>query len=103
MRDRISIRISKGVADVRLVRADKMNAIDAAMFHALVAASDRLAMATALAKAGAIPSAFSMLMPSIPCRLPDARNQAAASPDPCAGMDAASQLRSSDARRLHCA
>jgi len=42
MDDRVSISISHGVADVRLVRADKMNALDAAMFDALVAASERL-------------------------------------------------------------
>jgi enoyl-CoA hydratase/carnithine racemase len=42
MDDRVSVSISQGVADVRLVRADKMNALDAAMFEALVAASDRL-------------------------------------------------------------
>src|SRR5260370_36537984 len=43
MEKRVTISISEGVADVRLVRADKMNALDAAMFDALVAASDRLA------------------------------------------------------------
>jgi enoyl-CoA hydratase/carnithine racemase len=43
MDDRVSVSISAGVADVRLVRADKMNALDAAMFDALVATSDRLA------------------------------------------------------------
>jgi enoyl-CoA hydratase/carnithine racemase len=43
MEKRVSISISEGVADVRLVRADKMNALDAAMFEAIVAASDRLA------------------------------------------------------------
>ncbi|TWC06002.1 enoyl-CoA hydratase/carnithine racemase [Bradyrhizobium macuxiense] len=42
MEDRVSISISNGIADVRLVRADKMNALDAAMFEALVAATDRL-------------------------------------------------------------
>jgi enoyl-CoA hydratase/carnithine racemase len=42
MDDRVKISISEGVADVRLVRADKMNALDAAMFEALVAASGRL-------------------------------------------------------------
>ncbi|MGY4161688.1 enoyl-CoA hydratase/carnithine racemase [Bradyrhizobium sp. USDA 4461] len=42
MEDRVSISISDGIADVRLVRADKMNALDAAMFEALVAATDRL-------------------------------------------------------------
>jgi enoyl-CoA hydratase/carnithine racemase len=43
MEQRVSVSISEGVADVRLVRADKMNALDAAMFDALVAASARLA------------------------------------------------------------
>src|ERR1700686_4228497 len=43
MEQRVSITIADGVADVRLVRADKMNALDAAMFDALVAPSERLA------------------------------------------------------------
>jgi len=43
MEQRVSIEITDGVADVRLVRADKMNALDAAMFEALVGATDRLA------------------------------------------------------------
>src|SRR3954467_14496274 len=43
MEQRVSIAITDGVADVRLVRADKMNALDAQMFEALVSASDRLA------------------------------------------------------------
>ena len=42
MNDRVSISIADGVADVRLVRADKMNALDMAMFDALVAAATRL-------------------------------------------------------------
>ncbi|MBB4425118.1 enoyl-CoA hydratase/carnithine racemase [Bradyrhizobium sp. CIR48] len=42
MEERVSISISEGVADVRLVRADKMNALDQPMFEALVAASERL-------------------------------------------------------------
>jgi enoyl-CoA hydratase/carnithine racemase len=42
MEDRIAVSITDGVADVRLVRADKMNALDAAMFAALVETSDRL-------------------------------------------------------------
>jgi enoyl-CoA hydratase/carnithine racemase len=42
MNDRVAVSISEGVADVRLVRPDKMNALDAAMFEALVATSDRL-------------------------------------------------------------
>lgn len=42
MNDRVSISITDGVADVRLVRADKMNALDMAMFDALVAAATRL-------------------------------------------------------------
>jgi enoyl-CoA hydratase/carnithine racemase len=43
MDNRVSVSMSDGVADVRLVRADKMNALDAAMFEALVATIDRLA------------------------------------------------------------
>ena len=43
MDDRVKITISDHIADVRLVRPDKMNALDAAMFDALVAASGRLA------------------------------------------------------------
>ena len=43
MDDRVRMSVSQGVADVRLVRTDKMNALDAAMFDALVATSGRLA------------------------------------------------------------
>src|ERR1700731_5005918 len=43
MEKRVSVTVADGVADVRLVRADKMNALDAAMFDALVATSERLA------------------------------------------------------------
>jgi enoyl-CoA hydratase/carnithine racemase len=42
MDNRVAIEITEGVADVRLVRADKMNALDMAMFEALVAATERL-------------------------------------------------------------
>src|SRR3982074_416821 len=42
MEKRVSVSISEGVADVRLVRAEKMNALDAAMFEAIVATCDRL-------------------------------------------------------------
>jgi enoyl-CoA hydratase/carnithine racemase len=42
MESRVSISILQGVADVRLVRTDKMNALDAEMFEALVAAGDGL-------------------------------------------------------------
>jgi enoyl-CoA hydratase/carnithine racemase len=42
MNDRVTIAIEDGVADVRLVRTDKMNALDDAMFNALVEAGDRL-------------------------------------------------------------
>jgi enoyl-CoA hydratase/carnithine racemase len=42
MNDRISVTIDGGVADVRLTRADKMNALDDAMFSALVETGDRL-------------------------------------------------------------
>ena len=42
MEERVRIEIEAGVADVRLARADKMNALDDAMFVALVAAGERL-------------------------------------------------------------
>ncbi len=42
MSDRISISIDDGVADVRLNRADKMNALDPAMIEALAGAIDQL-------------------------------------------------------------
>ena len=41
--DRVQIDVSDGVADVRLVRADKHNALDWPMFLALDAATDELA------------------------------------------------------------
>lgn len=40
---RINIAIEDGVADVRLARADKMNALDPAMFDAIIGAIDQLA------------------------------------------------------------
>ena len=42
MEDRITVEIQDGVADVRLVRVDKMNALDDAMFEALVKTGERL-------------------------------------------------------------
>ncbi len=42
MSDRITVTIEGGVADVRLVRVDKMNALDDAMFEALVETGERL-------------------------------------------------------------
>jgi enoyl-CoA hydratase/carnithine racemase len=42
MNDRVAVEITNGVADVRLVRADKMNALDNAMFQALIDAGERL-------------------------------------------------------------
>jgi enoyl-CoA hydratase/carnithine racemase len=41
--ERVTIAVTDGVADVRLNRPDKMNALDPAMFDALIAALDRLA------------------------------------------------------------
>lgn len=40
--DRIRVTMTDGVADVRMVRGDKMNALDFAMFDALAATCDRL-------------------------------------------------------------
>jgi enoyl-CoA hydratase/carnithine racemase len=42
MNDRVSITVADHVADVRLTRADKMNAIDPAMFKGIAAAIDQL-------------------------------------------------------------
>jgi enoyl-CoA hydratase/carnithine racemase len=42
MNDRVSVNIQDGVADVRLVRTDKMNALDNAMFEALIQTGERL-------------------------------------------------------------
>ncbi|MFM8546172.1 MAG: crotonase/enoyl-CoA hydratase family protein [Betaproteobacteria bacterium] len=42
MNDRVNIAIDEGVADVRLNRPDKLNALDAAMFDALIEAGESL-------------------------------------------------------------
>ncbi|KAF0182032.1 MAG: crotonase/enoyl-CoA hydratase family protein [Hyphomonadaceae bacterium] len=42
MEDRITVTMRDAVADVRLVRADKMNALDDAMFTALIETGERL-------------------------------------------------------------
>jgi enoyl-CoA hydratase/carnithine racemase len=43
MSERITVQVSEGVADVRLARPDKLNALDGAMFEALVATGEKLA------------------------------------------------------------
>lgn len=43
MSERVTIEVRDGVADVRLNRPDKLNALDAAMFAAIVEAGDRVA------------------------------------------------------------
>ena len=43
MNDRVTIAVADGIADVRLNRPDKMNALDPAMFAGIAAAIDRLA------------------------------------------------------------
>jgi enoyl-CoA hydratase/carnithine racemase len=42
MNDRVQVTIEEGVADVRLVRVDKMNALDDAMFSGLIETGERL-------------------------------------------------------------
>ncbi|HEX7757969.1 MAG TPA: crotonase/enoyl-CoA hydratase family protein [Caulobacteraceae bacterium] len=42
MNDRVTMTIDRGVADVRLVRTDKMNALDDAMFEALCVTGDAI-------------------------------------------------------------
>jgi enoyl-CoA hydratase/carnithine racemase len=48
MTDRVLVQIEDGVADVRLNRADKLNALDKAMFDALITTGERLAKDTSL-------------------------------------------------------
>ncbi|MFS2111572.1 crotonase/enoyl-CoA hydratase family protein [Sphingomonas sp. Sphisp140] len=42
MEERVTVQISEGVADVRLARPDKLNALDPAMFAGIIAAIARL-------------------------------------------------------------
>ncbi len=42
MKDRISITVEDGIADVRLIRSDKMNALDSRMFDAIEEAGEQL-------------------------------------------------------------
>ncbi len=42
MQDRVTVSLSQGIADVRLNRPDKLNALDSAMFEAIVAAGRNL-------------------------------------------------------------
>lgn len=46
MTDRVTLNVADGIADVRLARGDKMNALDPAMFAAIGATIDRLAAMT---------------------------------------------------------
>src|SRR5947209_8056482 len=48
MDDRVKTSVSGGIADVRLVRADKMNALDPPMFEALTQTLARLTAAEGL-------------------------------------------------------
>ena len=42
MKDRVSVTVTDGVADIRMIRADKMNALDEAMFDALIDAGEQV-------------------------------------------------------------
>ncbi len=42
MEDRVSVDITEGVAHVHMIRGDKMNALDDAMFKALVSVGQEL-------------------------------------------------------------
>ncbi len=48
IQDRVTIDVVDGVADVRLARPDKMNAVDGAMFEALVEAGDAVRADTSI-------------------------------------------------------
>ena len=43
MSERVTLQIDRGVADVRLARPEKLNAVDGGMFEALIATGERLA------------------------------------------------------------
>ncbi len=47
---RVSVAIADGVAEVRLDRPDKLNALDPAMFEALIEAGERLRRTRGLAR-----------------------------------------------------
>src|SRR4051794_41910703 len=42
MSDRVTVTVEDGVADVRLVRAEKMNALDDALFDAIIETGENL-------------------------------------------------------------
>ncbi len=42
MKDRVSLSINDGIADVRLIRGDKMNALDEQMFDAIIEVGEQL-------------------------------------------------------------
>ncbi|MCB1003987.1 MAG: enoyl-CoA hydratase/isomerase family protein, partial [Acidimicrobiales bacterium] len=44
MEERVTIEVSDGVADVRMNRPDKLNALDSAQFKAIAAAGDAVAV-----------------------------------------------------------
>jgi len=46
--DRVTIEIAEGVAEITLNRPDKLNALDAAMFEAIIAAGERLSRTAGL-------------------------------------------------------
>lgn len=80
MTERISLTFEDGVADVRLNRADKMNALDPAMFDALLAVTEKLSA-----------------MPSLRAVVLSGEGRAF-----CAGLDMASmaELGSKDAAKI---
>lgn len=45
MSDRVTVSVSDGIADVRLNRPDKINALDTAMFEAIAAAGAQVSSA----------------------------------------------------------
>ena len=68
MKDRISITMLEGgIADVRLIRADKMNALDTAMWEALAEAVDQL-KATAGLRVVVLSGEGRAFAPGLTCR-----------------------------------
>ena len=80
MNDRVTVDIQGGVADVRLVRADKMNALDGAMFSALIETGERLKTepgVRAVVLSGAAPAVADRLLQGLD-RVKDWRGRMAA-------------------------
>ncbi len=63
---RVTVEITDGVADVRLARPDKRNALDGAMFAALVTAGERSPRSSGSARPASLTQADKLTGPTPP-------------------------------------